>query len=213
MQHNRNRTIVIHPSVIRAAALFASSDDSRPILKCASIQRGKDGSTAELAVTDSYRLAVFTSDFMHTIEDPVTFEIAPIAKVTKASHDYVVLDLDSEIATAVKLPRGVTRHFHDDEAARRMVAECGEASAPMRVRSDSYPSYKQLMRLSRDRERTHHDTSINPDHLADACKAAKALAKGGSLHIEVVGQAQPMEFSAEGAGVSMHGLIMPVRVR
>ena len=210
------RTVFAIPAnVIRAAALFVSKDKTRFIPNAACLQAGADG-RAELVATDCYRLAVFNAAKMNAPAEPLTFEIAPIAKMIKAAHDIVIIDTEAGTVTICD-----TRAFivgDTDNALRFTAGQNGEATLPLRIVEGSYLDYDRLF-PGDSAERVDHYASINPRYLADVAKAAEyILGKPGkgrlgtdcAIRMEVVADRKPIMFNVDNGRVSMRALVMPV---
>lgn len=179
------------------AALFASVDQTRPILHAVKLTaiRGR----LQAVATDSYALGIFTCDAEGAIDALVGLDdvkrIVALAKAEQKAYRAMNVELAFEVDGDTLTVRG-----RDTTITCRLVT-CGE-----------YPAWRKLLPRN-DPGAAVGLTSFMCSKLG-SISLGKSKRKGDqplSISFEIAGPLKPAHVYAEHDGLSFYGLVMPSR--
>ena len=181
---------------IHAAGVFASKDDTRPILEAVCIRR--EGDAIKIQATDSYRLISIESN---TEEDGPDETILIPYKAVKS-----VIPKKGPVALCL-----------NHQTMMLSITSCDGLSTTIKAIEGRYPDVEQLFKLpGKGTIDGTAEFGINTKLVADAGKAcALALgSKGQDLRFTCTGELKPILFTnlRPDDTARVRGLIMPVRI-
>ena len=187
-------SIIVPANFVKSVAIFASSDQSRPILT--GIRFCNEGGKLVLACTDSYKLIVCETGEAVDDFEPFTIPAKALAsvKAVKSSafggRACYIVEVDGDAFTA-----NVTGNF--------------EQWTSIRLLEGNYPNFRQLLPAG-GLSFTVEPTCIDPALMADVCKAFASIDKTARISIATrTHKANVVE--CMGDGWKATAIVMPCR--
>lgn len=185
------------------AAMFASSDFTRPILTgvlCTS----RDGKLS-LVATDSYALAIFSTT---ATDAPAGFRVN-VAALELAAIGKALAKLKPAYASDDRI--AVTLTFGD----RELIAECDAWRMSAPIIEGDYPNYEQLVPVGDGNADSWPRLSVKYLTVFGKVRCARDVAgklrHSLGLRVETFGELKPCRITASSEHAEMLALLMPVR--
>ena len=180
---------VIRAAEVRAAQIFASKDETKPVLTGVNVEV-RDG-VASVVATDSYRLVAMESQNADNEDGSVTVDFSGL-KLGK--NDYLAVE-----------------HAEGGSDVRVEVVGADTVLTVPAIEG-KYPGWRCLLPKEEDYEAVD-SVSFVAKHVDDLAKAYKAWSGKGDLRVwlRFTGQDKMMVMSDESKDCRFHALVMPRR--
>lgn len=201
----------IPASELRAAATFASKDETKPSLKCVCVIVKDEG--YEICATDSFRLITFSNDYVDLYEIEGSKQYLIPAETIKdelcAKDQYVEFGADYRF---INEP-GVAVKIYDQKKPRDEWQECRTEEC-WRLEPGKYVNYTQFLKEDKSINESP-DVALNTSYLESACKAVKTAYRSRSIPIDLQFNSpyKPVHFNASTQQSMCKGIIMPIRMK
>lgn len=198
--------IIVSRQELQAALLFASNDDSRPVLNAVCIEVSARGHKPTIVSTDGRRLAVIQSQAEQAEEFDESNQIVlaadfikPICALSKA--------LGGKIFPWIQfVTKAGSKQVQVELIGGKLTLDSEEGA----LVEGQYPNWKQVV-PSRKLERTQiNDLGINAEFVGDFAKCAKIFDLNPVIQINLIAKDSALEVKLSGAEY-FYGLIMPCK--
>lgn len=186
--------IIITANFVKAASMFAGTDQSRPILT--GIHFAHEGGKLVIVATDSYRLIV--CDTGTIVEEFEPFTLPAKALVGMKPKKSSIFGGDA----------GYVIRFDGDGNTASVTTDF-EQFTTIRVLEGKYPNYRQLLPIGGE-QFTVEPTIVNAAFMADACKAFTTIEKAARLCV-ATRTSKPNVLECKGEGWTATAIVMPCR--